>query len=116
MEHGHLQPAALFGRRRHDFAGGILDNRIIFGRQWIGEVQWRAVVIFVAVGLSYTAFSEYLNVYMRRSWEYSLWMPTFIGFGMVPLVQWIVVPAMRMSAMKRFQIIGSKNTQGGKEG
>lgn len=88
---------------------------LFFGRQWIGEAQWGAVVTFVAVGLFYTAFSEYLNVYVRRSWEYSLWMPTIKGFGMVPLVQWLVVPATTMSAMKRFKIIGAKITQGGKQ-
>jgi hypothetical protein len=42
-------------------------------------------------------------------------MPTIKGFGMVPLVQWIVVPATTMSAMKRFKFIGAKITQGGKQ-
>jgi hypothetical protein len=52
---------------------------------------------------------------VRRSWQYFLWIPTIKGFGMVPLVQWLVVPAMTMNTMKRFKIIGAKITQGGKQ-
>jgi hypothetical protein len=52
---------------------------------------------------------------VRRSWQYFLWIPTIKGFGMVPLVQWLVVPVLMMGMMKRFKIIGAKITQGGKK-
>lgn len=54
----------------------------------------------VAFGLSYTAFSEWLNIVVRKSWAYSDLMPVFpvFGFeiGFSPLLQWIVVPAVAL--------------------
>ncbi len=100
--------------RLHCSVGDVLILLVAFwitalflGRQWIEMAQWGSVLSFVALGLSYTAFSEYLNVYVRRSWEYSRWMPTIMGFGIVPL---ILVPAMMMGVMKRFEIVGPKIT------
>ena len=34
-----------------------------------------------------------------------------MGFGIVPLIQWIVVPAMMMGGMKHLEIVGLKNTE-----
>jgi len=59
--------------------------------------SWRVVVITACVlGFLYTAYSEWLNVYVRKSWAYSELMP-LIGFGSIqlgiaPLLQWVVVP------------------------
>jgi hypothetical protein len=50
--------------------------------------------ILVVLGIGYTIYSEWLNVSVRRSWAYSDWMPTlpFLGTGLGPLLQWLVVP------------------------
>lgn len=66
----------------------------VFGRRWIDQGQRRGALMFMLLGFAYTLFSEHLNVYVRQSWAYSEWMPTLAGFGLVPLVQWIAVPAL----------------------
>lgn len=52
------------------------------------------LVVFVVLGLSYTVFSEWLNVHIRKSWAYSEIMPTVppLGTGLTPLLQWLIVP------------------------
>jgi len=55
-------------------------------------------IAFCAVlfGLGYTVFSEWLNVYVRKSWAYSDLMPLInmgdFGIGLSPIVQWLVLP------------------------
>lgn len=57
-------------------------------------------VASLALGLSYTIFSEWLNTSVRGSWTYSQLMPVvpLIGTGLAPLLQWIVVPTLAMWA------------------
>lgn len=52
------------------------------------------LVVFIVLGLSYTVFSEWLNVHIRKSWAYSETMPTVppLGTGLTPLLQWLIVP------------------------
>ncbi len=67
----------------------------------IGDVRWpderfaAIAVSVIASGVAYTIGSEYLNTVVRQSWAYTEWMPTvpWIGTGLAPLAQWIVVPA-----------------------
>ena len=51
---------------------------------------------FVALGVTYTIFSEWLNTTVRSSWSYSDLMPIVppLGTGVAPLLQWIVVPML----------------------
>jgi hypothetical protein len=49
---------------------------------------------FLALGVGYTTGSEYVNVFGRESWAYSRCMPTVAGIGLVPLLQWVVVPSV----------------------
>ena len=70
---------------------------LVFGRYWPGDwTAYRNVMITVLVlGVSYTIFSEWLNVSVRGAWTYSPWMPRLppFGTGLTPLLQWIVIPA-----------------------
>jgi hypothetical protein len=52
----------------------------------------------VAVGLSYTVYSEHLNM-ARNVWGYSSLMPVLpgLGIGLAPLAQWIVVPLLALA-------------------
>jgi hypothetical protein len=54
----------------------------------------------LALGLSYTIFSEWLNTRVHGNWTYSDLMPVvpLIGTGLAPLLQWIVVPTLAMWA------------------
>jgi hypothetical protein len=62
--------------------------------RWPDEAHVRVVVLTLACGLAYTAFSEWLNIEIRRSWAYRDIMPVLpvLGTGLSPLAQWIVVP------------------------
>ena len=55
-----------------------------------GPVAWLAI----AIGVSYTVFSEWLNIVVRESWAYSALMPIvpLIDAGLSPVAQWIVIP------------------------
>jgi hypothetical protein len=67
----------------------------------IGDVRWpdeRPIAVaagVIASGIAYTVRSEYLNTVVRQTWAYSEWMPAvpWIGTGLAPLAQWMVVPA-----------------------
>src|SRR6266508_3208129 len=44
-------------------------------QRWPGERFWPIATLTIAFGLAYTAFSEWLNVFVRAAWAYSDWMP-----------------------------------------
>lgn len=56
------------------------------------------------IGVGYTAFSEYLNVYLHQSWAYSSLMPLFpiVNIGLIPLIQWMVLPTVILYVVKNF--------------
>ena len=56
------------------------------------------VIVTVLLSLSYTFFSEWLNVVWRASWGYTSAMPTLpvFGTGAAPLLQWLVVPTLAL--------------------
>lgn len=64
----------------------------------------RVAVLAIVLGIAYTAFSEWLNVYVRQSWAYADWMPTVtvggIRTGLSPLLQWLVVPTLAFLAVR----------------
>jgi hypothetical protein len=58
-------------------------------------------MVFTAIvlGAGYTIFSEWLNVAVRRSWSYTAAMPVvpFLGTGLTPLLQWLIVLSMALA-------------------
>jgi hypothetical protein len=66
--------------------------------RWPAAGVTRVWVASLAMGVSYTIFSEWLNTRVRESWGYSELMPLVpvIGTGLAPLLQWIVVPTLAM--------------------
>jgi hypothetical protein len=74
----------------------------------IGDSTWpshgfRGVcVLTVALGIGYTIYSEWLNAGVRGNWTYSDWMPTlpWIGTGVSPLLQWVVIPTLALLALQ----------------
>jgi hypothetical protein len=69
---------------------------------WPQQNFRRVAVQAIGLGIAYTAFSEWLNVYVRRSWAYADWMPTVtigtVRIGLSPLLQWLVVPTLAFLA------------------
>jgi len=64
------------------------------GISWIHHPKVKDYLILVFIGFFYTFFSEYINVYVKHNWSYSSFMPLmpFIQVGIIPLVQWIILP------------------------
>ncbi len=60
------------------------------------------LVLTIVFGVSYTIFSEWLNVVVRQSWTYSPLMPTLplLGTGLSPLLQWLIIPPIALSAAR----------------
>ena len=70
---------------------------VLFGRSgWPHRGYRRVAIAMIAVAVSYTVFSEWLNVEVRGSWAYRDLMPRlpWLGTGLTPLLQWIVVPVV----------------------
>ena len=63
---------------------------------WPRSSTSRVYFLSLAAGICYTIYSEYLNTSVRGSWAYSEWMPIlpFIGTGLAPLMQWLIVPTL----------------------
>src|SRR6267143_5558398 len=63
--------------------------------------HWRRIAFVSAmIATSYTAFSEWMNTFVLRSWEYSELMPRVslgdIELGLSPLVQWLLIPPLAL--------------------
>ena len=63
-------------------------------RTWFLNPTKRNVLLFVGFGVIYTTFSEIKNVSLNKLWGYSELMPVipYIDVGIVPLIQWLIVP------------------------
>lgn len=75
----------------------LLLGVAISGRSGWPKSQRAAVAtVTIVIGLSYTAYSEWLNVYVRETWSYSELMPLLpgTGLGISPLGQWIILPVI----------------------
>jgi len=77
--------------------------------------QWRRIAVVMAiVATSYTAFSEWMNTFVLRSWEYSELMPRVllgdIELGVSPLAQWLVIPPLALWLASRTRITPTEKT------
>ena len=71
---------------------------LLVGNRWPRNARTRLIFsgYFIGFGLTYTVFSEWLNVTVRKSWTYSELMPVILPLdtGLTPVLQWIVVPIL----------------------
>ncbi len=67
---------------------------VVGNRSWPATQLWPVLTLTVLFGVSYTIFSEWLNITVRKAWAYSDLMPVvpLIDAGLSPLLQWVVVP------------------------
>jgi hypothetical protein len=86
-------------------------------RDWPARRFVIVAVLTLTFGFGYTAFSEWLNVVMRKSWAYSDLMPVVSVFGLrlgaSPLLQWMVVPTLALRASRRFGMMPTLNPEAG---
>lgn len=59
---------------------------------WPVNAPARGALIACMTAVSYTAWSEWRNVYVLASWAYAPAMPTLAGIGLSPLAQWALLP------------------------
>lgn len=73
-------------------------------RDWPRARFFPTAAAATLLGLSYTAFSEWMNVSVKSSWAYSDLMPVIeafgFGFGVSPLLQWVVIPPVGFLLVK----------------
>ena len=87
-------------------AASALIAAILVGRFWSWPRKgWKQVALLTIIfGLSYTAYSEWFNVYVRNAWTYSASMPTVrireIELGLSPLLQWLIVPIVALASAR----------------
>lgn len=70
---------------------------------WFLQPSRQALSVYLATGLIATLFLERYAIATGR-WSYSDLMPVLpaIGFGVIPLVQWIVLPLATVFLTQRF--------------
>lgn len=62
------------------------------GTAWLRRPSAASVSAFVGAGVAATVFLEWLNVHVLGRWSYADGVPTLVGVGLPPLLQWILLP------------------------
>ena len=83
-----------------------------------GDQEWpekrfaRVGAIAIVLGLAYTIFSEWRNVYVSAAWSYADSMPVIpilgVKIGLSPLLQWLIVPLLAFHFVKRRTLQGKE--------
>jgi hypothetical protein len=104
-------PATITAAVLHCTAGDILIAIITLMTALVvcGSSDWpragfaRVALAAITLGVGYTIYSEYVNTVVRQSWAYADAMPQlpWIGTGLTPFMQWIVVPLIAMAWARR---------------
>lgn len=74
----------------------LLSLFLIGGNAWPTARGGAVLLLAIVLGVSYTIFSEYLNIVIRAAWAYRDIMPVIpiLDAGLTPFLQWIVVPSL----------------------
>ncbi|CAG0976494.1 hypothetical protein BURK1_01511 [Burkholderiales bacterium] len=67
---------------------------------WPTSRPWTGGAIVVIGATAFTAWSEWYNVYRAGNWGYAAGMPLVFGIGLSPLLQWIILPAAMVGALR----------------
>lgn len=72
-------------------------------RSWILSPSGWQVLTFVAVGVLITVVAEWLATDVLNRWAYATSMPTLplLGTGLLPLLQWLVLPPLVVWFVRR---------------
>lgn len=80
------------------YLAGVAYGRAV---DWPNAAPLRGAIVALLVGVGYTAFSEWFNVYRLGSWSYTDSMPLVAGIGVTPLLQWLFVPLATVFLWRR---------------
>ena len=79
----------------------LLAGWVLSAPDWPSTRPWTGAVIVILLGVGYTAFSEWRNVYELHAWRYASSMPLVFGIGIAPLLQWICIPVISLRVYRR---------------
>jgi hypothetical protein len=71
-----------------------LTGMALWRLDWPASRPWTGGVIFIVGTVAFTVWSEWQNVYRAGNWGYTESMPTIVGIGLSPLLQWVVLPPL----------------------
>jgi hypothetical protein len=81
---------------------GLFTSILIAGSAAWPNARFVAIsILTVFFGLGYTIYSEWHNTVITHAWSYTPSMPTMLGIGLAPVVQWVVVPVCKFLLLKR---------------
>lgn len=94
----------------------LLALFLVGGQAWPAERTGRVLLLAVGLGVSYTVFSEWLNIVIRAAWAYRDIMPVvpLLDAGLTPLLQWMVVPSLAYRAAIRIPLRRFFGAEGGR--
>ena len=77
-------------------------------RRWIFHPKAMQVAGFIAIGIVITMVFEALAIHVLNRWQYAAAMPTLpvVGIGIVPIFQWLIIPPIIVSMLRRAGIPG----------
>jgi hypothetical protein len=78
----------------------LVASAVTLDLAWPWHRPGSGVAVAIVSGVTYTVFSEWLNVSVRGSWAYTESMPQISGIGLTPLLQWLVVPLVALYFMR----------------
>jgi hypothetical protein len=67
---------------------------------WPASRPWTGGAMVVIGALAFTAWSEWYNVYRAGNWGYTASMPMIFGIGLAPLLQWLIIAPVIVTAYK----------------
>lgn len=72
-------------------------------RSWIEQGNRTAAALFLGVGVAVTVLVEWLATEVLSRWSYAPSMPVlpWIGTGLLPLLQWLIVPPVVLWFVRR---------------
>jgi len=76
---------------------GVVLQRV----DWPASRPWTGGAIVVIGTMTYTAWSEWYNVYRAGGWAYTASMPLVFGIGLSPLLQWLILPPLLVVAYRK---------------
>jgi hypothetical protein len=87
-------------------AGSLAITLVLTRAPALHDWRWfRVGALATLLGVAYTIFSEWMNVSIRSSWEYSALMPTLDAGGMAialaPVAQWLLIPPLALYTARR---------------
>ena len=74
---------------------------VLWHADWPASRPWTGGIIVVIGAIVFTAWSEWYNVYRAGNWGYTASMPMIFGIGLSPLLQWLILPPVMVSAYRK---------------